>query len=93
MGFWFDLGKCLFTLSTSLVDVSSDIIQSLDFMGYKISTSIMNEITGESNALDTINSLSFATERRGNITTVEEVYRVDEIWGILGQWGVILLIS
>ena len=84
MGFWFDLGKCLFTLSTSLVDVSSDIVQSLDFMGYKISTSIINEITGENNFSDTINNSSLVMEHKGNITTVEEEYRVDEIWGILG---------
>jgi len=47
-----DISQVLWTISTSIFDVGSDFINSLDFLGYNISTTIVDSIAGSTNTTD-----------------------------------------
>ena len=49
MGCVGDVFNVLWTLCSSIFDVGSDFINSLDFLGYKVSTTIASSIVGYSN--------------------------------------------
>ena len=65
----FDLLNCLLTFFSSLFDVGSDLINSLDFLGYNVSSTNVNVI-----------SLSSVTNTPNNT----EEFEVHQRWGIFG---------
>ena len=77
--------KNLFTFLTSLFDVGSDVVNSLAFMGYNISSKIVDTVEGteeSSSFWNVTDSMNTSENDMGN-NNVE--YRVDFIWGVMSM--------
>ena len=95
MGSALDLSKNVFTFATSSVDVGSDVINSLDFLGYNISSAFFIQRISDhvlpfnkseiGNSTDIVYPLNPTTTYRIDQTTTSskpsESYTVDQIWG------------
>ena len=88
MGFLIYFAKYVFMFSASFFDVSSDLVNSLDFLGYNVASKITQKIMGSSEVLAENNNqylMPDIFETNTNITTVDPYN-----WGIVGM-GIIFL--
>ena len=84
-----NLGKNVFTFLTSLFDVGSDVVNSLDFMGFNVSSKLVDTVTGRDSSSHITNT-SITTNLSGVVTNYTDInYRVDHIWGIIGMLSLI----
>ena len=85
MGFFAKLFSATSTLGASSFDIGSDLINSLDFLGYNISRTISDTLSSSFHTLEEDRNLTFLDIINGTSTIRSlENYEKHAIWGFLG---------
>ena len=80
-----DFTKNLVTLLTSMFDVGSDVVNSLDFMGYNISSTIVDTVTGTKETSSSGKVTNSMNSSEFNTDNTNSEYRVDNTWGVISM--------
>ena len=80
--------KNLFTFGSSLFDLGSDLINSLDFLGYNATSQVSETIADASEELKKLAGISYFSDNdvlnTTNFTATDGIQAVHQIWGRMG---------